>query len=89
MLYKVSFHTYPSILLNRMSNGKNTLRMKSTTDHTDVLTTLNSGEATVPALHLHFLPCIFLEWEIKPFLKSIAHMYLKEILAFPKKSWFY
>lgn len=63
--------------------------MKHTTDHTDGLTTLNSSEATVCALHLYFLPCVFLEWEIKLFLKSIAHMYLKEILAFPKKSWFY
>lgn len=57
-----------------MSKGKNTSRMSYTKDHTDELTTLNKGEATLTALQFHFLPWTFLEWELKLFLKSIADM---------------
>lgn len=57
-----------------MSNGRNTGRIRYTTDHTDDLTTLNCGEATLTAFTFCFLPCAFLEWELKLFLKSIAGM---------------
>lgn len=55
-----------------MSNGKN--RMDYATDHTDGLTTSNSSDATLTAHHFWFLPCAFLQQELKPLLKSRVDM---------------
>lgn len=49
--------------------------MSYTTDCTDDLITLNSGEATLTAPHFCFLSCAFLEQELKLFLKIIAGVF--------------